>query len=145
MVSRPPDGVLLAREFLDELRTTGRIYGYRFRPPGRIWGKPIEQHTGRTIEGRAFQVMIDNNLDFEVALYPYELVTYGETGRVCQNWMQYHLIRRYLQELKYLIEDTGRSLQDDIDRLEQDLLPPDDPDVCSFDAIKRRRFGAIHE
>jgi urocanate hydratase len=43
--------------------------------------------------------MIDNNLDFEVALYPYELVTYGETGQVCQNWMQYRLIKRYLQEL----------------------------------------------
>ena len=27
--------------------------------------------------------MIDNNLDFDVALYPYELVTYGETGQVC--------------------------------------------------------------
>ena len=28
--------------------------------------------------------MIDNNLDFDVALYPYELVTYGETGQVFQ-------------------------------------------------------------
>ena len=28
------------------------------------------------------QVMIDNNLDFDIALYPYELVTYGETGQV---------------------------------------------------------------
>ena len=37
--------------------------------------------------------MIDNNLDHEVALYPYELVTYGETGQVCQNWMQYQLIK----------------------------------------------------
>ena len=43
--------------------------------------------------------MIDNNLDFDVALYPYELVTYGETGQVCQNWMQYRLIKRYLEEL----------------------------------------------
>ncbi len=43
--------------------------------------------------------MIDNNLDFEVALYPYELVTYGETGSVCQNWMQLGLIKKYLQEL----------------------------------------------
>ena len=41
--------------------------------------------------------MIDNNLDFEVALYPYELVTYGETGSVCQNWMQYRLIKKYLE------------------------------------------------
>ena len=43
--------------------------------------------------------MIDNNLDHDVALYPYELVTYGETGQVCQNWMQYQLIKRYLEEL----------------------------------------------
>jgi len=45
------------------------------------------------------QVMIDNNLDFDVALYPYELVTYGETGQVCQNWMQYCLIKKYLEKL----------------------------------------------
>ena len=43
--------------------------------------------------------MIDNNLDFDVALYPYELVTYGETGQVCQNWMQYRLIKKYLEVL----------------------------------------------
>lgn len=89
----------LAPEFLKELRTRGRIYGYRFRPPGRIQGLPIDAYRGRCIEGRAFQVMIDNNLDFDIALYPYELVTYGETGQVCQNWMQYRLIRRYLQKL----------------------------------------------
>lgn len=51
------------------------------------------------MEGRAFQVMIDNNLDPEVALYPYELVTYGETGQVCQNWMQYQLLKQYLEIL----------------------------------------------
>ncbi|QMS84804.1 urocanate hydratase [Candidatus Xianfuyuplasma coldseepsis] len=89
----------LAEEFLEELLTKGRIYGYRFRPEGRIYGKAIEEYKGHTIEGRAFQVMIDNNLDFEIALYPYELVTYGETGRVFQNWMQYHLVKKYLQEM----------------------------------------------
>ncbi|MBW2488097.1 MAG: urocanate hydratase, partial [Deltaproteobacteria bacterium] len=65
------------------------------------------------IEGRAFQVMIDNNLDFDVALYPYELVTYGETGQVCQNWMQYHLIKKYLQALNQeqtLVMDSGHPL-----------------------------------
>jgi urocanate hydratase len=87
----------MAPEFADELVTRGRIYGYRFRPEGRIVGKAIDQYQGRCIEGKAFQVMIDNNLDFEIALYPYELVTYGETGQVCQNWMQYCLIKRYLE------------------------------------------------
>jgi urocanate hydratase len=89
----------LAPEFLEELLTRGRIYGYRFRPEGNLFGKPIDEYPGKTIEGRAFQVMIDNNLDFEIALYPYELVTYGETGRVMQNWMQYHLIKKYLSEM----------------------------------------------
>jgi urocanate hydratase len=89
----------LAPEFLDELMNRGRIYGYRFRPAGAIKGRPIDAYQGNCIEGKAFQVMIDNNLDFDVALYPYELVTYGETGQVCQNWMQYRLIRRYLEEL----------------------------------------------
>jgi urocanate hydratase len=89
----------LAPEFLQELLTRGRIYGYRYRPQGRIKGRPIDEYRGNCIEGKAFQVMIDNNLDFDVALYPYELVTYGETGQVCQNWMQYRLIKRYLEEL----------------------------------------------
>lgn len=89
----------LIPEFLDELFTRGRIYGYRFRPEGNIKAKPVEEYKGNCLEGKAFQLMIDNNLDFEVALYPYELVTYGETGQVCQNWMQYQLIRNYLQEL----------------------------------------------
>ncbi|MDR2649895.1 MAG: urocanate hydratase [Clostridiales bacterium] len=89
----------LAGEFMRELVTYGRIYGYRYRPEGRIWGKPIDEYRGRCVEGKAFQVMIDNNLDFEVALYPYELVTYGETGSVFQNWMQYRLVRKYLEAL----------------------------------------------
>ena len=89
----------LAPEFLDELMTYGRIYGYRFMPKEKIYGRPIDEYKGKCIEGKAFQVMIDNNLNHEVALYPYELVTYGETGQVCQNWMQYQLIKKYLEEL----------------------------------------------
>ena len=87
----------MAKEFAQELEEHGRIYGYRFRPEGKLYGKPIDEYKGVCIEGRAIQVMIDNNLDFDVALYPYELVTYGETGQVCQNWMQYRLIKKYLE------------------------------------------------
>ena len=87
----------LAPEFLNELYTYGRIYAYRYRPAGRIYGKPIGEYKGKCTDGKAIQVMIDNNLDFETALYPYELVTYGETGSVCQNWMQYRLIKKYLE------------------------------------------------
>jgi urocanate hydratase len=103
----------LAPEFLAELRERGRIYGYRFRPAGAIKGKPIDEYKGRCVEGRAIQVMIDNNLDFDVALYPYELVTYGETGQVCQNWMQYRLIKRYLEEVdeaSTLVVESGHPL-----------------------------------
>jgi urocanate hydratase len=91
---------ILAEEFLEELLTRGRIYGYRFRPRERIYGKPIDEYKGKTVAGRALQVMIDNNLDVDVALYPYELVTYGETGAVFQNWMQYWLVKRYLELLE---------------------------------------------
>ncbi len=90
---------VLAPEFLEELQTMGRIYGYRFRPEGKIIGKPINNYKGIT-EASALQVMIDNNLDFDVALYPYELVTYGETGQVFQNWMQYLMVKKYLEVMK---------------------------------------------
>jgi urocanate hydratase len=89
----------IAPEFLDELLTRGRIYGYRYRPEGSLKAKAIDAYPGKILEARAFQVMIDNNLDFEVALYPYELVTYGESGQVFQNWMQYNLVKQYLQEM----------------------------------------------
>jgi len=88
---------ILAPEFLEELLSLGRIYGYRFRPTYEIKGNNIDSYNGNTLEGKAFQVMIDNNLDFKIALYPYELVTYGETGRVMQNWMQYNLVKKYLE------------------------------------------------
>lgn len=102
----------LAPEFLQELREKGRIYGYRYRPEGKIWGRPIDDYKGITA-ARAMQVMIDNNLDFDIALYPYELVTYGETGQVCQNWMQYQLLMQYLQvmtEEQTLVVQSGHPL-----------------------------------
>lgn len=102
-----------APEFLEELRTRGRIYAYRFRPEGDLAAKPIDQYKGKCTEGKAFQVMIDNNLCFDIALYPYELVTYGETGQVCQNWLQYRLIKKYLEELtdeQTLVIESGHPL-----------------------------------
>ena len=95
----PDHHAQMAKEFAAELEERGRIYGYRFRPEGALHGRPIDEYKGKCIEGKAIQVMIDNNLDFDVALYPYELTTYGETGQVCQNWMQYRLIKKYLEEL----------------------------------------------
>ena len=89
----------LAPEFLTELTTRGRIYGYRYRPKGNIQAKSIDEYKGKILEGKALQVMIDNNLDFDIALYPYELVTYGESGQVFQNWMQYQLVKMYLEQI----------------------------------------------
>ncbi|MCL2226208.1 MAG: urocanate hydratase [Oscillospiraceae bacterium] len=103
----------VADEFMKELVTYGRIYGYRFRPEGRIYGRPIDEYAGACTEGKAFQVMIDNNLDFETALYPYELVTYGETGSVFQNWMQYQLVKKYLESMtqeQTLVIESGHPL-----------------------------------
>lgn len=103
----------LAPEFLEELKTRGKIYGYRFRPQGDLKAKTIDDYKGKCIEGRAFQVMIHNNLAHDVALYPYELVTYGETGQVFQNWMQYRLTIKYLEELtenQTLVLESGHPL-----------------------------------
>lgn len=103
----------LAPELTDELLTRGKIYGYRFRPEGDLKAKPIDEYKGNCIEGKAFQVMIDNNLSFDIALYPYELVTYGETGQVCQNWMQYRLIKQYLEIMtneQTLVVESGHPL-----------------------------------
>ena len=33
----------MAEEFLQELMEHGRIYGYRFRPNERIYGRPIDE------------------------------------------------------------------------------------------------------
>jgi len=131
----------LAPEFMEELKTRGRIYAYRYRPPGRIFGRPISEYRGNCIEGKAFQVMIDNNLDFEIALYPYELVTYGETGRPCQNWLQYQLIKKYLEELtdhQTLVVESGHPLG---------LFPsrPDAPRVIITNALMVGMFDNIDD
>ncbi len=89
----------LAPEFLEELKTRGRIYAYRYRPEGNLKAKPVDEYKG-ILESRCLQLNIDNNLDFDIALYPYELVTYGETGQVFQNWLQYRLVKRYLEEMR---------------------------------------------
>ena len=132
---------ILAPEFMEELKTYGRIYGYRYRPPGRIYGKAIDEYKGICVEGRAFQVMIDNNLDFEIALYPYELVTYGETGSVCQNWMQYRLIKGYLEMMtqeQTLVIESGHPLG---------LFPskPDAPRVIITNALMIGMFDNMND
>lgn len=131
----------LAPEFLEELITYGRIYAYRYRPEGDIWGRPVDEYRGNCLEGKAFQVMMENNLSFAIALYPYELVTYGETGQVCQNWLQYRLIKKYLEELtqeQTLVIQSGHPLG---------LFPskPDAPRVIITNALMVGMFDNQEE
>ena len=58
----PDHHAQMALEFAQELEEKGRIYGYRFRPEGKLSGKPIDQYKGKCIEGKAIQVMIDRFL-----------------------------------------------------------------------------------
>ena len=128
----PPElHAVIAPEFLQELKTHGRIYGYRYRPQGRIYAKPVDEYIGKTLAGQALQVMIDNNLDFAIALYPYELVTYGESGQVFQNWMQYLLVKKYLEAMtdhQTLVIQSGHPLG---------LFPsePDQPRVINTNTL----------
>ena len=45
----------LAPEFLEELKTYGRIYAYRYRPQGRIYGKSIDEYKGKCVEVLLFK------------------------------------------------------------------------------------------
>ena len=90
---------ILGPEFLDELRTYGRIYMYRFRPDCAIRALPIEQYKARSLQAAGIMLMIDNNLDPSVAQFPNELITYGGNGAVFQNWAQYILVMNYLSQM----------------------------------------------
>jgi urocanate hydratase len=89
----------LASEFMEELDKYGRIYMYRFRPTYEMKARPISDYPGNCEQAKAIMLMIQNNLDFDVAQHPHELITYGGNGAVFQNWIQYLLTMRYLSEM----------------------------------------------
>ncbi len=91
--------VTLAPEFLDELKTYGRIYMYRFRPTYDMHARPIDEYPHKCKQAAAIMMMIQNNLDRAVAQHPHELITYGGNGAVFQNWAQYRLVMKYLSEM----------------------------------------------
>lgn len=95
----PRHHALLAGEFLDELRTFGRIYMYRLRPEYKIYARPIDAYPHRSRQAAAIMLMLQNNLDDAVAQHPHELITYGGNGAVFQNWAQYRLTMKYLAEM----------------------------------------------
>ena len=90
---------VLATEFLEELKTFGRIYMYRFKPSYEMKARPISDYPAQTPQAAAIMLMIQNNLDPAVAQHPEELITYGGNGGVFQNWSQYVLTMKYLSEM----------------------------------------------
>ena len=89
----------LAKEFLQELHTHGRIYMYRYMPDYKMYARPITEYPGKSLQAKAIMLMIQNNLDPAVAQHPHELITYGGNGSVFQNWIQYRLTMSYLAEM----------------------------------------------
>lgn len=92
----PKHHAVLAKEFLEELNTYGRIYMYRFRPDYKIFARPIHDYPHKSLQAAAIMHMLSNNLDYAVAQHPHELITYGGNGAVFQNWAQYLLTMQYL-------------------------------------------------
>jgi len=89
----------LFSEFKEELDTFGRIYMYRFRPDYKMYARPIDDYPAKSKHAAAIMLMIQNNLDYDVAQHPHELITYGGNGAVFQNWAQYRLTMKYLAEM----------------------------------------------
>lgn len=89
----------LLPEFADELARYGRIYMHRYRPDYPMHARPIADYPARCSEAAAIMLMIQNNLDPQVAQHPHELITYGGNGAVFQNWAQYLLTMQYLSEM----------------------------------------------
>ena len=89
----------LAYEFATELNNYGRIYMYRFMPDYDMYARPIGEYPAKSQQAAAIMLMIQNNLDPDVAQHPTELITYGGNGAVFQNWAQYLLTMKYLAEM----------------------------------------------
>lgn len=89
----------LAPEFIAELDTYGRIYMYRYRPTYDMYARPIDEYPHRSEQAAAIMLMIQNNLNPEVAQHPHELIIYGGNGAIFQNWAQYRLTMKYLSEM----------------------------------------------
>ena len=89
----------LAPEFMEELDKYGRIYMYRYRPHYDMYARPIDEYPHRSEQAAGIMLMIQNNLDPEVAQHPHELIVYGGNGAIFQNWAQYRLVMKYLSEM----------------------------------------------
>ena len=104
---------LLIKDFNEELNKYGRIYMYRYRPAYKMYARPINQYPCKSKKAAAIMLMIQNNLDENVAQHPHELITYGGNGSVFQNWAQYLICMKYLSEMtdkQTLVINSGHPL-----------------------------------
>jgi urocanate hydratase len=104
---------VLAPEFVEELKTYGRIYMYRFMPNYEIRARHLEVFPHKSKQAASIQMMLSNNLDNAIAQHPEELITYGGNGAVFQNWAQYLLCMKYLAEMtdeQTLVMYSGHSM-----------------------------------
>ncbi|MAG87632.1 MAG: urocanate hydratase [Flavobacteriaceae bacterium] len=93
---KPEHHKTLLPEFRQELEDFGRIYMYRFKPDYKMYARAIDEYPGKSTQAKAIMLMIQNNLDHNVAQHSDELITYGGNGAVFQNWAQYLLTMQYL-------------------------------------------------
>ena len=104
---------LLIKDFNEELNKYGRIYMYRYRPAYKMYARPINQYPCKSKKAAAIMLMIQNNLDENIAQHPHELITYGGNGSVFQNWAQYLICMKYLSEMtdkQTLVINSGHPL-----------------------------------
>ncbi len=90
---------VLAKEFTQELLDYGRIYMFRFKPSYAIYARPISEYPAQSTQAAGIMLMIQNNLNPDVAQHPEELITYGGNGAVFQNWAQYLITMQYLAQM----------------------------------------------
>ena len=90
----------LCAEFSEELDKYGHIYMHRFRPRDHvIQAHPLEAYPAKSVAGASLMLMVQNNLDQNVAQFPHELVTYGGNGSAFSNWAQYRLTMQHLSAM----------------------------------------------
>jgi urocanate hydratase len=60
----------LATEFAIELKEFGRVYMYRFKPAYKIHARNIQDYPAKTTQAAGLMLMIQNNLNPDVAQHP---------------------------------------------------------------------------
>jgi len=91
---------ILKPEFEKELKDFWHIYMYRFKPDYDIYARSIEKYPYKIEKAWWMMLMIQNNLDPNVAQFPEELITYWWNGSVFQNRAQYLVTMKYLSIMK---------------------------------------------